>query len=138
MADGKHYQVNKDGTGQLVRETVDLPGGQDILEVLDALIVMATDLRAAAEGIPGYAKYLTAPEGEPSRAIIPAEKFDASTRLAFVTAGNALDYALRLIEDIGRRERINDYRAKLAAEMRRAGLEGDPTPRVEDTEKGGA
>ena len=58
--------------------------------------------------------------------VILPEKFDLPTRLAIIHAGNAIDYAVRRVEDIGRERRIHKLRSDLASEMRAAGLEGDP------------
>lgn len=57
---------------------------------------------------------------------IDPEKFDTATRYALVSAGNALDYAIRLISERGSFERITELRHQLAQEMRAAGMTGDP------------
>ena len=54
---------------------------------------------------------------------MPPESFDASTRLAFVSAGNALDYAKRLVEEKGRAARIRKLKHDLSVEMKAAGMQ---------------
>jgi hypothetical protein len=108
----KVYTVGKDGTGQITEE------GDDLDEVIEAIVTMANRLHASVHEIPDvYA---------PGTRRIPPERFDAATRLAFVSAGNALDYAYRLVDEIGRTARIRKLRRELSEEMKAAGLVGDP------------
>lgn len=106
----KVFTVHKDGTG-----TVDAEG-EDLMEVIQAIVKMAINLETTVKSVPDVFVNNK----------IPPEKFDASTRLAFVAAGNALDYAIRLVEELGRTGRIRKLRRQLAEEMRAAGLTGDP------------
>lgn len=108
----KVYQVGKDGSGHVTEK------GEDLGEVISAIVTMADTLKNAVANIPDIY--------EMGSFRIPPEKFDASTRLAFVGAGNALDYAIRLVEDRGRTARIKKLRRQLSDEMRAAGLTGDP------------
>lgn len=57
---------------------------------------------------------------------VDPEKFDAATQQAFITAGNTLDYAVRLVSEKRGHKRILQLRKELAEEMRALGLTGDP------------
>lgn len=89
----------------------------DLTDVIHALVRLAEQLLDSFLNIPGIME----DDGK-----IKPEKFDAATRLAFVSAGNALDYAKRLVDEKGSAARILKLRKELAEEMQAAGLTGDP------------
>jgi hypothetical protein len=110
----KHnYVVNKDGTGELKPERHDgaAPAPQgDLGVVLDTLVQMAEDTKLAYDSVPNRRD----------------EMFSAAIRQAYVTAGNALDHAFRLTDELRRSERVKTLRSELAEEMSFLGMEGDP------------
>jgi hypothetical protein len=57
---------------------------------------------------------------------VDPEKFDASMQQAFISCGNALDYAVRLVAEKRGHKRILQLRKELAEEMRALGMTGDP------------
>lgn len=112
------YRVGRDGEGHLEKPgaPTEVPEG-DLRPLLDGIEKMSTQLRQTVDSMP---------EARTEDFRIPAEILDTSTRLALVHAGNAIDYALRRVEDISRTARITRLRSELAHEMKAAGLEGDP------------
>jgi hypothetical protein len=97
-----------------------------------AATVAEEDLGDVIRAIEGLAaelseEFFTVPDIAEDSGRVDAEKFDAATRLAFVSCGNALDYAIRLVREKGRALRIKKLRKELSEEMRAAGLTGDPT-----------
>lgn len=113
------WRVDKDtGQGELIDEADLRSEGENFGEVVDAIVSMASRLHDAVHAIPNIM--------DKGSFRIGPEKFDASTRLAFVNAGNALDYAYRLIEDKRIDAVIKKLRRELAEAMRVAGLTGDP------------
>jgi hypothetical protein len=90
---------------------------EDLGDVIRAITDMSNELWEEFFNIPGLA--------EDSGRVDP-EKFDGATRYAFVSAGNALDYAIRLVKEKGSAARIRKLRKELADEMRAAGMTGDP------------
>jgi hypothetical protein len=91
---------------------------EDLGDVIRALADLANELHDQFFAVPDVY--------EASTMRVPPERFDAATRQAFVTAGNGLDYALRLVVEKGRDLRIKKLRKELSEEMRAAGLTGDP------------
>lgn len=57
---------------------------------------------------------------------VDPDKLDANMMQAFVTAGNTLDYAVRLVSEKRGYARVRLLRKELAEEMRALGLTGDP------------
>lgn len=113
------YRVGRDGTGRLetpTEATTPARDAGDLTVLVMAVQQMADDLCKAVDAVPDATK-----DGK-----LTAEAFDLSTRLAIVHAGNAIDYAVRRVQDIGRERRIMKLRRELAHEMKAAGLEGDP------------
>lgn len=114
------YRVDSSGQGRLETPTeVTTPGSDvdgDLIPLLMGVQRMADDLCKAVDNVPDLK----------NDGVIAPDKFDLSTRLAIVHAGNAIDYAVRRVEDIGRERRIMKLRSELAHEMKAAGLEGDP------------
>lgn len=90
---------------------------EDLGDVIRAVADMANEL---------WEEFFNIPTVADANGFADPEKFDAATRLAFVGCGNALDYAIRLVKEKGRSERIRKLRRELSKEMRAAGLEGDP------------
>jgi hypothetical protein len=118
------YRVDKSGQGRLESPTaatspdvdnLDNLGG-DLMPLIMGVQQLCDDLIKAVDGIPDVKQ-----DG-----VIQPEKLDLSTRLAIIHAGNAIDYAVRRVEDIGRERRILKLRSELAHEMRAGGLQGDP------------
>lgn len=89
----------------------------DLGDVMRAILKLANDLHDEFFAVPS----LVDDQGK-----VDAKKLDAATRLAFVSCGNALDYAKRLISERGHHERIRKLRTELAEEMRAVGMTGDP------------
>jgi hypothetical protein len=97
------YQVNKDGTAQIRDgEQVRAEDG-DLGVVIGALVQMAQDLQQCYATVPDRTDAL----------------FNAGARQAFLTAGNALDYAFRLVDDIHTRQTIAYHRRELEAATKR-------------------
>jgi hypothetical protein len=90
---------------------------EDLGDVIRAIDNLANELHDAFFAVPDVAE---------NGGRVDPEKFDAATRLAFVSCGNALDYAIRLVTEKGRGLRIRKLRKELSEEMRAAGLTGDP------------
>jgi hypothetical protein len=90
---------------------------EDLGDVIRAIGDMANELHEEFFNIPNLAD---------GTGVVEPEKFDAATRYAFVSCGNALDYAIRLVKEKGSAARIRKLRKELADEMRAAGMSGDP------------
>ena len=90
---------------------------EDLGDMIRAIDELANTLHDEFFNIPGLTD---------DNAAVDPESFNAATRLAFVSAGNALDYAIRLVKEKGSAARIKKLRVELAREMQAAGLVGDP------------
>jgi hypothetical protein len=88
----------------------------DLGEMLNCIVEMANDLRHKVSEIPGIYT--------PGTFEIPPDKFDASTRLAFIQCGNSLDYAISKVSRKAKYARIDLLRWCLA-EAKYHALEGD-------------
>lgn len=101
---------------------------EDLGDIIRALVDLANELHTEFFNVPGAAD---------DGGFVDPKNFDAATRLAFVSCGNALDYAIRLVSEKGRAERILRLRRELAEEMRAAGLTGDPLDGESASQEGG-
>lgn len=101
---------------------------EDLGDVIRAIVDLANEL---------HDEFFNVPEVADDTARVDPKKFDAATRLAFVSCGNALDYGIRLVREKGRAERIRRLRRELAEEMRAAGLTGDPADGESPSLQGG-
>lgn len=105
----------KGGKGPDQAETV--ADKEDLGDVIRAIGDMAGELHEVFFAVPDVAD---------DTGRVDPESFEAAIRHAFLSAGNALDYAIRLVAEKGRAARIKKLRRELAEEMRAAGMTGDP------------
>lgn len=89
----------------------------DLGDVIRGIVELADELRQVFFTIPGVAD-------ETGR--VDPQKFDASMQQAFITAGNALDHAVRLVSEKRGWLRVAELRKELSDEMRSLGITGDP------------
>jgi hypothetical protein len=111
----QHYKPEKGGKEPDQAATV--TDKEDLGDVIRAIDDLANEL---------HDQFFAVPDVCDNGGRVDPEKFDAATRQAFITAGNGLDYAIRLVTEKGRDLRIKKLRKELSEEMRAAGLTGDP------------
>lgn len=105
----KVYRVNRDGSGEMVNAE-ERAKENDLGVVIDHIVGMAMDLLTVFQAIPDRSD----------------DMFNASVRQAYLNAGNALDYAFRVTDEIRGNANAFRLRRELAEEMKHLGLSGDP------------
>lgn len=109
------YQIHKDGSAEIRDGAAPgLAADGDLGVVVGALVQMSMDVQTTFTAIPDRTDAL----------------FNANVRQAFIAAGNALDYAFRLVDDIHVQQSIALHRRELDALTKRFVAESNTQPQA--------
>jgi hypothetical protein len=100
-----------------VKQSASQASAPDLGDIIRGIGELASEL---------HALFFSVPDVADSTGRVDPEKFDAATQQAFITCGNTLDYAVRLVSEKRGKLRVMQLRKELAEEMRALGLTGDP------------
>ena len=111
-------QPTPPSAGGEVKQSASPASAPDLGDVIRGITELASELSEVFFSIPDLY--------EEGTFRVPPERFDASMQQAFITAGNALDHAVRLVAEKRGMARVMLLRKELSEEMRALGMTGDP------------